>query len=106
MDQADRIKIMINEYITRNGHTEDGDYIMLRTIEVDSISEAKEVTRQLQDEVTRGGSQAHYKITWTGKGGKLVWTDTYIVDQVEVAIEAANDAWARNQAFMEPEWAR
>jgi hypothetical protein len=96
---------MINEYIARNGRTEDGDYIMVRTIEADSIVEAKEVTKQLQDEVTRGGSKAHYNITWAGKGGKLVWTDTYVVDQVEVAIEAANDAWAREQAFREPEWA-
>lgn len=85
---------MIKEYITRNGRTEDGDYIMLRTIEVDSIVEAKEATKGLQDEVTRGGSKAHYIINWTGKGGKLVWTDTYVVDQVEVAIEASNDAWA------------
>ena len=60
---------MINEYITRNGRTEDGDYIMLRTIEVDSIAEAKEVTKSLQDEVTRGGSKAHYVINWKGKGG-------------------------------------
>lgn len=97
---------MINEYITRNGRTEDGDYIMLRTIEVDSIVEAKEVTKGLQDEVTRGGSKAHYIINWTGKGGKLVWTDTYVVDQVEVAIEAANDAWARERSLCEPEWAR
>lgn len=96
---------MINEYITRNGRTEDGDYIMVRTIEVSSIAEAKEVTRQLQDEVTRGGSKAHYKITWVGKGGKLVWTDTYVVDATEVAIEASNDYWASMRDMGQPEWA-
>ena len=97
---------MINEYIRKIDTTEDGDFVMLRTIEVNSIEEAKEVTKQLNDEVTRSGIKAHYNVKWVGKGGKLVWTDTYVVDQVEVAIEAANDAWARNQAFMEPEWAQ
>lgn len=99
------MKPMINEYITRNGRTEDGDYIMLRTIEVDSIAEAKEATRSLQDEVTRGGSKAHYDISWKGKGGKLVWTDTYVVDQAEVAIEASNDYWASMRDMGAPDWA-
>jgi hypothetical protein len=90
----------MKEYINRNGRTEDGDYIMLRTIEADSIREAREATRQLQDEVTRGGSKAHHNITWIAKGGKLVWTDTYVVDQTEVAIEASNDyhAWLRGDS--------
>ena len=94
---------MIKQYINRNGRTEDGDYIMVRVIEVTSIAEAKEVTRELQDEVTRLGHKAHHDIHWVGKGGKLVWTDTYVVDAAEVAIEASNDYWASMR--MEPDWA-
>jgi hypothetical protein len=95
----------MKEYIKHAGRTEDGDYIMQRGIEADSIAEAKEATKQLQDEVTRGGSKAHYDIVWTGQGGKLVWTDTYVVDQTEVALERSNDyhAWMRDQG--QPEWA-
>lgn len=85
---------MVNEYIRRNGRNEDGDYVMDRIVEVDTIAEAKEFTRSLNEEVTRSGSKAHYNIQWVGKGGKLVWTDTYVVDQAEVAIEANNDYWA------------
>jgi hypothetical protein len=85
---------MINEYLSRNGRNEDGDYIMVRTIECDTIAEAKEATRGLQDEVTRSGCKAHHDIKWSGRGGKLVWTDTYVVDATEVAIEASNDYWA------------
>lgn len=85
---------MINEYNLRNGRNEDGDYVMVRTVEVDTIEEAKEVTRSLNEEVTRRGSKAHYNIQWVGKGGKLVWSDTYVVDQAEVGIEASNDYWA------------
>jgi hypothetical protein len=90
----------MKEYITRHDRTEDGDYIMLRTIEADNIAEAREVTRQLNDEVTRSGCKAHYDIKWTAKGGKLVWTDTYVVDATEVAIEASNDyhAWLRGDS--------
>ena len=97
---------MINDYITKTGTTEDGDIEFTRTIEVNSIAEAKEVTANLKHLVTRGGSIFYLDVVWTAKGGKLVWTDTYVVDGAEVAIEAANDAWARNQAFMEPDWAR
>jgi hypothetical protein len=106
MGQADRIILMINDYIYRTGDTEDGDVIFTRTIEVSSIAEAKEVTADLKRLVTRGGSILYHDVVWTAKGGKLVWSDTYVVDGAEVAIEAANDAWARNQAFMEPDWAR
>ena len=85
---------MINETIRRVDRTEDGDYVMARVIEVDTIAEAREVTRNLNDEVTRSGSKAHWNIRWVGKGGKMVWTHTYVVDQVEVAIEASNHYWA------------
>jgi hypothetical protein len=90
----------MREYTTRGGHTEDGDYIMVRNIEVDTVAEAREVTRELNNEVTRGGCKAHYDIVWTGQGGKLVWSDTYVVDATEVAIEASNDyhAWARGDS--------
>jgi hypothetical protein len=84
----------MKEYIRKIDTTEDGDLVMLRTIECDSVAEAKEATRSLQDEVTRSGCKAHYDIKWVGKGGKLVWTDTYVVDATEVAIEASNDYWA------------
>ena len=106
MGQAIRITPMIHDYITRNGTTEDGDVIFTRHIEVSSIAEAKEVTADLKRLVTRGGSTLYHDVAWVGKGGKLVWTDTYVVDGAEVALEAANDAWASNQASMEPEWAR
>jgi hypothetical protein len=87
----------MNEYITRSGRTEDGDYIMTRTIECDSFVEARQQTKRLNNEVTRIGTKLHYNIKWTAKDGKLVWTDTYVVDQAEVAIEASNDyyAWLR-----------
>jgi hypothetical protein len=85
---------MINETIRSNGRTEDWDFVMARIIEVDTVAEAREVTRNLQDEVTRSGSKAHWDICWFGKGGKLVWTDEYVVDQAEVAIERSNDYWA------------
>lgn len=89
---------MINEYIFRIDYTDDGDPIMCKTIEVDSIAEAKEVTRSLRD-------KSHHDVTWVGKGGKLVWTNTYVVDQIEVAIEASNDAWAKRRDEGTPEWA-
>jgi hypothetical protein len=90
----------MKQYINHHGRTEDGDYIMLRTIEADTIEEAREETKQLNDEVTRSGHKAHYDIVWTPKDGKLVWTDTYVVDAAEVAIEASNDyhAWLRGDS--------
>jgi hypothetical protein len=97
---------MINDYIHKTGTTEDGDIEFTRTIECDTIAEAKEVTADLKQLLTRGGSTLYHDVAWAGKGGKLVWKDTYVVDGAEVALEAANDAWAQRQAFMEPEWAR
>ena len=97
---------MINDYITRDGTTEDGDVIFTRHIEVSSIAEAKEVTADLKQLVTRGGSTLYHDVVWTSKGGKLCWEDTYVVDGAEVALEAANDAWASNIAACEPDWAR
>lgn len=97
---------MINDYITRTGTTEDGDVIFTRTIEVSSIAEAKEVTADLKSLVTRGGSTLYHDVSWVGKGGKLVWSDTYVVDGAEVALEAANDYRASCLAACEPEWAQ
>ena len=97
---------MINDYITRDGTTEDGDVIFTRHIEVSSIAEAKEVTVDLKQLVTRGGSVLYHDVVWTAKGGKLCWEDTYVIDGAEVALEAANDAWASHIAACEPEWAR
>jgi hypothetical protein len=85
---------MINEYIREINRTEDGDYVMARIIEVDTPQEAREITRTLNDEVTRNGVKAHPNIRWNGKGGKMVWSHTWVVDQTEVAIERSNDYWA------------
>jgi len=70
------------------------------------IAEARDVTADLKNLLTRGGSILYHDVVWTAKGGKLCWEDTYVVDGAEVALEAANDAWASNIAAMEPEWAR
>jgi hypothetical protein len=97
---------MINDYIRKTDTTEDGDIEFTRTIECDTFAEAREVTADLKQLLTRGGSTLYHNVVWTAKGGKLVWKDTYVVDGAEVALEAANDAWASNIAAMEPEWAR
>lgn len=85
---------MINEYVNRLGYNEDGDMMMRRIIEVDTIQEAREMTKTLEDEVNRHGSRIHYDIKWVGKGGKLEWEDTWTVDGAEIAIEASNDYYA------------
>ena len=97
---------MTQDYITRDGTTEDGDVIFTRHIEVSSIAEAKEVTADLKQLVTRGGSTLYHDVVWTCKGGKLCWEDTYIVDGAEVALEAYNDYRASCIAACEPDWAR
>jgi hypothetical protein len=97
---------MINDYINKTGTTEDGDIEFTRYIKCDTIAEAREVTADLKNLLTRGGSILYHDVVWTAKGGKLCWEDTYVVDGAEVALEAANDAWASNIAAMEPEWAR
>ena len=97
---------MINDYITRDGTTEDGDVIFTRRIEVSSIAEAKEVTADLKRLVTRGGSTLYHDVVWAAKGGKLYWSHTYVVDGAEVALEAYNDYRASCIAECEPEWAR
>ena len=94
----------MKEYISHEDDTEDGDLIMLRTIEADNIEEAREATRMLNNEVTRHGTKAHYDIKWIAKGGKLVWTDTYVVDAVEVAIERHNDYIASMRADEDRPW--
>ena len=98
---------MIQDYIHRTGTTEDGDVEFTRYIKCDTIAEAREATADLKRLVTRSmGSPLYHDIVWTCKGGKLCWEDTYVVDGAEVALEAANDAWASNIAACEPEWAR
>ena len=93
----------MNEYVRQIGFTEDGDVRMVRRIEVDSVAEAREVTKSLEEEVDRRGNKAHFDITWVGKGGKLVWEDKWVVDGAEVAIERNNDYYAsmRDMAFSE-----
>lgn len=97
---------MIQDYINKTDTTEDGDIEFTRYINCDTFAEAREVTADLKQLVTRGGSTLYHDVVWTAKGGKLCWSDTYVVDGAEVAIEASNDAWAQRQASMEPEWAR
>lgn len=97
---------MITDYIRKTDTTEDGDIEFTRYITCDTFAEAREVTADLKQLVTRGGSTLYHDVVWTAKAGKLCWEDSYVVDGAEVAIEAANDAWAQRQASMEPEWAR
>jgi hypothetical protein len=93
---------MIHETTKRIDRTDDGDYVFRRTITCDTASDAKEATARLNDEVSlSSGHKAHHDIVWEGKGGKLVWNDTYVVDQAEVAIEARNDEWASYQDDIE-----
>lgn len=86
---------MINTYIRSNekNKTEDGDYICVKHFEVDTIAEAREVSKD------------YYDLTWTGKGGKMVASYEYVVDAAEVAIERSNDYWASMRDMGAPSWA-
>ena len=88
---------MINKYIKHHDFTEDGDYIYVQTITCDTIAEIREETKNLRNVVTRSNHPAYDDIVWTNKKGKLTFTHTYVVDQVEVAIERRNDQWAQSQ---------
>jgi hypothetical protein len=97
---------MIRDYITHDDNTEDGDFIYTRHVICDTIAEAREMNKDLKQLVSRSsGHTLYHDIAWMGKGGKLVWTDTYVVDAAEVWIERNNDAAAsmRDMAFRE-EW--
>lgn len=89
---------MITDYITQVARTEDGDYVYVRIVSCDNLKEAREMTQNL-------GDKGYTNIRWKCRGSKFIFRGPeYVVDQVEIAIERNNDAWASVQQDIEDQY--
>jgi hypothetical protein len=80
--------------------TEDGDIVYLETYTCPTAADAREVQKELDDQVNvYSGRKAYHNIVWKGRGGKLVYENTFVVDGALVALELRNDAraWADSE---------
>lgn len=82
--------------------TEDGDKLITWEVRAKGFAGVKAYNSERGNQMTSIGTRLHPLTEWKGCGdGWLKATYNVLVDGAELALEARNDAWARDQQFRE-----
>ena len=82
--------------------TEDGDKLITWEVRAKGFAGVKAYNAERGNQMTSIGTRLHPLTEWKGCGdGWLKATYNVLVDGADFALEARNDAWARDQQFRE-----